>query len=356
MQKTLKITLKKLAFPLLIVGILGSLQSRNVSNHIIQQIAEAGETNTSQAKNVIKIDGSSTLHPITEEIVQKFSKTTNNKTKIEVNISGTSGGFKKFCTGKIQINNASRPISLQEMAECKKNGVKFIELPIAFDALTVVVHRQNNWAKDITVSELKKIWQPEAEKKITTWNQIRSSWPNTPITLYGPGNKSGTFDYFTEAIVGKAKSTRQDYTSSHDYNVLATKISKDPLALGYLGHAYYEKNNDKLNMVAINNGKSPIFATQETVQKSQYQPLSRPLFIYVNIWSGNNRGEIYKFVDFYLQKAPEVIKFVDYVPLPETAYHINYVHLHQGKSGTVFAGKSKFDLTITELLRRQKQF
>jgi phosphate transport system substrate-binding protein len=322
----------------------------------IQQSPQATNVANSQTTTVIKIDGSSTVYPITQAIAKDFSATTKNNTQVQVNISGTGGGFEKFCTGKIDINNASRPISQAEMADCNKNDIRYIELPIAFDALTIAVHPQNDWAKDITVAELKKIWEPAAEGKITKWNQIRSSWPDRPLNLYGAGKKSGTFDYFTEAIVGQEKASRNDYTASEDDDVLVAGINKDPNALGYFGYAYYEKNKDKLKVVAVNNGKGAVLPSQETVENSKYQPLSRPLFIYVNLWSSQNRGEVYKFVDFYLQKAPKIVTSVGSVALSEEAYKIDYVHLHNGKAGTVFAGKPQFDLTIGELLRKQKEF
>jgi phosphate transport system substrate-binding protein len=322
----------------------------------IQQSPQATNVANSQTTTVIKIDGSSTVYPITQAIAKDFPATTTNNTQVQVNISGTGGGFEKFCTGNIDINNASRPISQAEMGECNKNDIRYIELPIAFDALTIAVHPQNDWAKDITVAELKKIWEPAAEGKITRWNQIRSSWPDRPLNLYGAGKKSGTFDYFTEAIVGQEKASRNDYTASEDDDVLVDGINKDPNALGYFGYAYYEKNQDKLKVVAVNNGKGAVLPSQETVENSKYQPLSRPLFIYVNLWSSQNRGEVYKFVDFYLQKAPKIVNSVGSVPLPDEAYKIDYVHLHNGKAGTVFAGKPQFDLTIGELLRKQKEF
>ncbi|AFZ60385.1 PstS family phosphate ABC transporter substrate-binding protein [Anabaena cylindrica FACHB-243] len=321
-----------------------------------QQTAKTTQVTDSETIKAIKIDGSSTVHPITQAIAKEFPVTTKNNTPVQVSISGTGGGFEKFCTGKIDINNASRPISKAEMAVCNKNDVRYIELPIAFDALTIAVNPQNDWAKDITVAELKKMWEPAAEGKITRWNQVRSSWPDRPLNLYGAGKQSGTFDYFTEALVGKAKSSRNDYIGSEDDDVLVEGINKDPNALGYFGYAYYEKNKDKLKVVAVNNGKGAVLPSPETVEKSQYQPLSRPLFIYVNLWSSQNRGDVYKFVDFYLQKASTVANSVGYVPLPEEAYKINYVQLHNGKAGTVFAGKAELDLTIGQLLRKQKEF
>ncbi len=304
----------------------------------------------------IRTDGSSTVYPITQAIAKEYQSSQNNKTQVIVNVSGTSGGFEKFCTGKTDISNASRPIAKEEMEACRKNSVRYIELPIAFDALSVVVNPKNNWAKDITVAELKKIWEPAAQGKITRWNQVRASWPNRPLKLYGAGSKSGTFDYFTEAVVGKARASRTDYTPSEDDEVLAEGISKDVDALGYFGYAYFEKHKSKLKVLGINSGSGAVLPSRETVEKAKYQPLSRPLFIYVNPWTAENKQAVYQFVDFYLKRVSVVSASVGYVPLPEEAYRIDYVHFHKGKVGTVFEGKSQFNLTIGELLRKQKQF
>ncbi|MTJ48861.1 PstS family phosphate ABC transporter substrate-binding protein [Dolichospermum sp. UHCC 0259] len=322
----------------------------------IQKPNEATKVTNSATDALIKVDGSSTVYPITQAITRAYQANLKNNSRVQVNISGTSGGFEKFCTGKIDINNASRPINRSEMVACKKNGVSYMELPVAFDALTIAVHPQNTWVKDITVAELKKIWEPAAEKKITKWNQVRASWPDRPIKLYGAGGKSGTFDYFTEAIVGKAKASRKDYTASENDEVLVAGISKDPDALGYFGYAYYQKNKDKLKLVAINSGKGAVLPSPETVEKAKYQPLSRPLFIYVNLRSSKNRTLLYNFADFYIKNAAKIVSSVGYVPLSEEAYKLNSVHLYKGKAGTVFGGKSEFNLTLGQLLRKQKQF
>ena len=302
----------------------------------IQQRTKATKVTNSTSTTPIKVDGSSTVYPITQAVVKAYQADPGNKSQVQVNISGTSGGFEKFCAGKTDISNASRPINQSEMAACKKNGISYIELPIAFDALTIAVNPQNTWAKDITVAELKKIWEPGAEGKITKWNQVRASWPDLPIKLYGAGDKSGTFDYFTEAIVGKAKASRKDYTASEDDEVLVAGISKDSSALGYFGYAYYAENKDKLKVLAVNNGKEAILPSPETVEKAKYQPLSRPLFIYVNLWSSQNKTVVYKFADFYIKNAAKTAVSVGYVPLSEEAYKLDYVHLYKGKVGTVF--------------------
>lgn len=352
----MKKTAKKLFLTLGMLALTTSCTTTSNSSDNIQQPTEAVKVTNSTTAALIKVDGSSTVYPITQAVVKTYQANPENKSQVQVSISGTSGGFEKFCAGETDISNASRPINQSEMAACKKNNISYMELPIAFDALTIAVNPQNNWAKDITVAELKKIWEPGAEGKITKWNQVRSSWPDRPIKLYGAGDKSGTFDYFTEAIVGKAKASRKDYTASEDDEVLVAGINKDPDALGYFGYAYYEENKDKLKVLAVNSGKGAVLPSPETVEKAKYQPLSRPLFIYVNLWSSKNKTVVYKFADFYIKNAAKTAVSVGYVPLSEEAYKLDYVHLHKGKVGTVFGGKSEFKLTLGELLRKQKEF
>lgn len=352
----MKKTAKKLFLSLGMLALTTSCTTTSNSSDNIQQPTEAVKVTNSTTAALIKVDGSSTVYPITQAVVKAYQANPENKSQVQVSISGTSGGFEKFCAGEIDISNASRPINQSEMAACKKNNISYMELPIAFDALTIAVNPQNNWAKDITVAELNKIWEPGAEGKITKWNQVRSSWPDRPIKLYGAGDKSGTFDYFTEAIVGKAKASRKDYTTSEDDEVLVAGINKDPDALGYFGYAYYEKNKDKLKVLAVNSGRGAVLPSPETVEKAKYQPLSRPLFIYVNLWSSKNKTVVYKFADFYIKNAAKTAVSVGYVPLSEEAYKLDYVHLHKGKVGTVFGGKSEFKLTLGELLRKQKEF
>ncbi len=274
---------------------------------------------------VVKIDGSSTVFPITDAIAKDFQKMQGNNVKVTVVVSGTGGGFKKFCAGETDISNASRPILTAEIKACNSSSVRYIELPIAYDAITLVVHPENTWAKSITTTELKKIWEPLAQGKITRWKQVRSDWPDQPLTLYGAGKESGTFDYFIEAIVGKAKASRSDYVASEDDDVLVQGVSKDPNALGYFGFAYYEANQSKLKAVAINNGKESVLPSRETVEGARYQPLSRPLFIYVNARAAQTNPAVKEFVDFYIKKAPLSVSSVGYVPLPADAYRLgNY--------------------------------
>jgi phosphate transport system substrate-binding protein len=349
-------TATKLVVTFGILALTTSFTNTSGFSQNIQQPTEATKATNSTTDTIIKVDGSSTVYPITEAIAKIYQSNPKNNSQVKVSISGTSGGFEKFCTGKIDISNASRPINKSEMAACKKNGVSYMELPVAFDALTVAVNPQNSWAKDITVAELKKIWEPAAEGKITKWNQVRASWPDRPIKLYGPGGKSGTFDYFTEAIVGKAKASRKDYTASENDEILVTGVNKDPNGLGYFGYAYYQENKNKLKLVAVNSGKGAVLPSPETVEKAKYQPLSRPLFIYVNIWDSKNKTLLYNFADFYIKNAGKTAVSVGYVPLSEEAYKLDSIHLYKGKAGTVFGGKSEFNLTLGQLLRKQKQF
>lgn len=215
---------------------------------------------------VIKVDGSSTVFPITEAVAEEFQKANKGKVKVTVGIAGTGGGFKKFCRAETDVSNASRPILKSELDDCKKSGVQFIELPVAFDALTVIINPKNDWVKSLTVADLKKMWEPSAQGKVTTWNQIRSEWPNSPLKLFGPGADSGTFDYFTEAIVGKAKSSRGDFTASEDDNVLVQGVANDRNALGYFGFSYYIENQNKLKAVAIDGGKGAVGPSPKTVE------------------------------------------------------------------------------------------
>ncbi|KAB8314303.1 PstS family phosphate ABC transporter substrate-binding protein [Tolypothrix campylonemoides VB511288] len=340
-----------LALGTLVLTTSWTARTYSTQTQVAQKVAQG---NTQTTTGDVRIDGSSTVYPITQAIAKAFESEQNKK--VSVNISGTSGGFEKFCAGQTDISNASRPILKAEIETCRKNGVRFIELPIAFDALTIVVHPQNNWAKEITLAELKEMWEPAAQGKITNWNQVRASWPNRPLKLFGAGNKSGTFDYFTEATVGKTRASRTDYTASEDDEVIAAGVSKDPNALGYFGYAYYQEHKDKLKLVAVDNGKGPVLPSRETVEKAQYQPLSRPLFIYVNPWGAKNKEAVYKFVNFYIDRAPKVISSVGYVPLPQEVYRIAHIHLNNGKVGTVFGGEAQLDLTLAEVLRKQKQF
>ncbi len=316
----------------------------------------AAPATTVAAEKIVKIDGSSTVYPITEAVAEEFQKAKSGAVKVTVGISGTGGGFKKFCRGETDISQASRPILKKEMDACKEAGIQYIELPVAYDALTVVINPKNDFIKSLTVDELKKMWEPKAQGSIKTWKQVNAAWPDKPLKLFGAGSDSGTFDYFTEAIVGKAKSSRGDYTASEDDNVLVQGVSGDVGAIGYFGYAYYEENQDKLKAVPIveKAGKPAVLPSAETVMNGTYQPLSRPLFIYVNATAAAFKPEVKEFINFYLQNAPALVKEVKYVPLPAHEYKAVDVHWKALKPGTGFGGVPEVGVKIEELLKRIK--
>ncbi len=305
----------------------------------------------SQNQSIVKVDGSSTVFPITEAVAEEFQK--KGSGRVTVGISGTGGGFKKFCRGEIDISDASRPILAKEIAACKQAGIQYMEIPVAYDALTVVVNPKNTWVKSLSVAELKKVWEPAAQGKIKNWNQVRQGFPNAPLKLYGAGADSGTFDYFTEAIVGKSKSSRTDYTGSEDDNVLVQGVSRDRGALGYFGYAYYEANKGRLKAVPIvgTNGRA-VVPSRQSVENGNYQPLSRPIFIYVNAKSAS-RPDVKRFVEYYISNAPRLVSEVKYIPLPAQAYKTAASHFQKRRLGTVFGGKEAVGLRIEELQRRE---
>ncbi|MCX7883695.1 MAG: PstS family phosphate ABC transporter substrate-binding protein [Caloramator sp.] len=260
----------------------------------------------------IKVDGSSTVGPITQAVAEEFKKV-NKDVEIAVGISGTGGGFKKFVVGETDINDASRPIKKEEMDKAKENNIQMAEFEVAKDGIAIVVNKENTWVSDITTEQLKKIWSKDSTVK--TWKDVNPSWPNIPIKLYGPGTDSGTFEYFTEAINGKAKEIRPDFTASEDDNILVQGVEGDKGAMGYFGLAYYEENKDKLKILKVN-GVEP---NLDTVMNGTYKPLSRPLYIYVNNKS-LERAEVKEFLKFYLTKAKDLVKEVGYIPLKDTKY------------------------------------
>lgn len=307
---------------------------------------------------VIKVDGSSTVFPITEAVAEEFGKASGG-TKVMVGISGTGGGFKRFCRGETDISNASRPIKSSEIAACKEAGIQYVELPVAFDGLAVMVNKENTWVDHLTVAELKKIWEPSAQGVITSWSQVREGFPDIPIRLFGPGTDSGTFDYFTEVISGKSGSSRGDYTASEDDNVLVEGIASDKGSLGYFGLAYYEQNQDKLKLVAIddgddNNGAGPIEPTMTTVMNGTYQPLARPIFIYVSK-KAMDREKVKQFVQYYLKNATPLVEEVGYIPLTPDAYEAGLHRFEDKRFGTVFAGISTAGKSIAEIVAMEKK-
>jgi phosphate transport system substrate-binding protein len=306
------------------------------------------------AETIIEIDGSSTMHPITKAVAENFRKEKKGAVNVRVGISGTGGGFAKFCRGEIDIANASRPIQRQEIKACDKAGIQYVELPVAFDPVTVVVNPANNWIKNMTVTELKKMWEPAAEGKITQWNQVNRAWPDETFRLYRAGADSGTFDYFTRAIVGKAQASRRDFTASENDDALVQGVAGDKNALGFFGYGYYKQNEGKVRAVAIDNGIGEgVLPSAETVEDGTYQPLSRPIFIYVNMKAAE-RPEVKEFVAFYMKNASAVVREVQYIPLPPRAYSKNMEFFKTKRVGTVFDGFLPVGLTIDDLLRRQR--
>lgn len=313
----------------------------------------AAQAATQESAGLIKIDGSSTVFPIAEAVAEEFQIAKRGKVRVTVGIAGTGGGFKRFCRGETDISNASRPILEQEMQACRAAGVRYMELPVAYDALTVVVNPQNTWVKSLTIADLQRIWAPGAQGRVTKWSQVRSGWPQQPLMLFGPGADSGTFDYFTEAVNGKSKASRGDYAASEDDNVLVQGVESNKNALGYFGYAYYVAHQDKMRAVPIDNGQGRSVAPSlETVIDGSYQPFSRPLFIYVRE-AAAKRPEVRELIRFYLSEGAALAKEVGYVPLPEQAYKAALQHFEAGKLGTVFGGVPEVGVTIQSLLMRE---
>jgi phosphate transport system substrate-binding protein len=315
-----------------------------------------GEANLSSAA-VVQVDGSSTVYPITEAVAEEFRRAT--KARVTVGISGTGGGFQKFCRDEIDVADASRPIAAAEVAACGQTKVEYVELPIAYDGLAIVVNPKNTYAASMTTAELKKLWEPAAQGQIKRWNQVRDGWPDSEIHLFGAGVDSGTFDYFTEVIVGKAKASRGDYTSSEDDNVIVQGVSGDEFALGYFGFAYYEENKNKLKLVAVDdgdesNGAGAILPSPETVGNGTYRPLSRPIFIYPKVKS-LDRAEVKSFVEFYLKQGIPLVRDVGYIPLTDKEYDLVRARYTARKTGSMFHGSEGGKITIASLEQRLAQ-
>jgi len=307
---------------------------------------------------LIKIDGSSTVFPVTEAVSEEFQKSKKGKVRMTVGISGTGGGFKKFCRGETDIQNASRPILTQEMADCRNAKIKYFELPVGFDAIAIVVNPKNTWLTSISADELKKMWEPAAQGKIMKWSDMNKKWPAQNLKLYGAGADSGTFDYFTEAITGKSKSSRNDFTASEDDNTLVQGIANDAGAIGFLPFSYYEHNKSRLKLISVVGGpKSPkknqaVAPSKDTVIDGSYFPLARPIFIYVSEAS-YKKPEVKEFVEFFLKDGPKLIEEVSYVPLPEKAYATARDNLMKNKVGTAFGGHPDVGLTIEQILKKE---
>lgn len=314
----------------------------------------AGSEGGGNLSGEIAIDGSSTVFPISEAMAEEFQNA-NSGVRITVNSSGTGGGFKKFCNGETVVSNASRPIKQEEVDLCKQKNIEFIELPVAFDALSLVVNPENDWAACLTVEELKKIWEPAAQGKVTNWKQVRPDFPDQKLSLYGPGTDSGTFDYFTDAIAGEEGASRGDYTASEDDNILVQGVSGDKGALGYFGLAYLEENQGKIKAIGVNdgdpaNGDGCIEPSKATAEDGTYQPLARPIFVYVNV-AEMERPEVKAFMEYHL--SPETHPLVDeagYIPLPEPVYQKASSRLAEKKTGSVFEGGSTVGVKLEEVL------
>jgi len=317
-------------------------------------LAACGGSSSDKA-DVIRLDGSSTVFPISEAMAEEF-QLQNTGMPVTVGVSGTGGGFKKFCRGETVISNASRPIAASEIAECTAAGVTFMELPVAYDGMAVVVNPKNTWANDITVAELKRLWEPEAQGRIMRWNQVRAEWPDREIRLYGAGADSGTFDYFTEVINGKAKASRGDFTPSEDDNVLVQGVAGDELALGFMGLAYYVENRDKLKLLGVDdedptNGDGPILPSFESVRGGSYRPLSRPMFIYVHVPAMEARPEVKAFVDFYLANTVALTREVGFVALADAELALVNARYAARTTGSMFDESDHTPKTLEERLR-----
>jgi phosphate binding protein len=301
----------------------------------------------------ISISGSSTVFPIIERAVEAYRKTERGRNvTVELSEVGSSAGLRQFCAGEIPIANASRPISSKELKACAENGITFIELPLAFDALSVVVNSGNDWASAITTRELARTWNKDAQGKINTWKQVNIDWPERPLRLCAPGGDSGTFDYFNEAINGNKSNARTDVESSEDDNVLVACAGGDPNAMAYFGFAYYQANSDRLKVLAIApEGGQPVLPSVKTVQNGSYKPLSRPLFIYVNDKEMRANDEIRSFVGFTVGNGLQLVEKAGYIPLPADTYRLVESKLYRHILGTSFGGDLPVGLTIGEALR-----
>ncbi len=325
------------------------MSTRTFVTGIRALVAGLAMTATAMAQSVVKVDGSSTVQPVTSAIAESFEGKVRN-VKVEVGTSGTGGGFKKFVRGEIDIANASRPIQAEEMEKAKAAGIEYVEVPIAFDALTVVVNPENKFVTQLTVAELKKMWEPAAKDVVKTWKDVNPAWPAEPLTLFGAGTDSGTFDYFTEAVMGKKGASRSDYTPSENDNTLVQGISRDVHALGYFGYSYFIHNRDKLRAVPIVNEKTgqAVTPSDESVANGTYVPLGRPVFIYVNRKS-LERPEVRRFVEYYVGQGHNQIKEEGFVPLPESAYAKALERVKKLEVGTAFGGHSAVDMSINEM-------
>ena len=299
----------------------------------------------------IVVDGSSTVFPILEAVAEEYGKT-QPKVKVTVGTSGTGGGFKKFCRGETDISNASRPIKSSEAEICAKNKVSYVELPIGFDGITLVRNRKNTFATCLTTAELKSIWEPDS--KVNSWKQVRASFPDKPITLFGPGHDSGTFDYFTDAINGKESVSRKDFTASEDDNVLVRGVEATESSLGYFGYSYYVANKAKLGLIEVDSGKGCVAPSSETIKSGTYAPLSRPLFVYVST-KALERPETVALLTWFLNHPKETVESTGYVVLSPKLYTVAQDRLKQKVTDSIFAkGGSAIGVNLEQLYTSKK--
>lgn len=312
-----------------------------------ESIAQAAVSKSS----AIRIGGSSTVFPIMMEAIKAFREA-GNSAKIDLKETGTSDGFKRFCAGLLEIANASRPINNKELKACSSNRISFIELPIAFDALTVVVHPSNTWARQISLKELARLWGRQAEGKMNRWSDVNLDWPDRPIKLCGPGKESGTYDYFNKAIHGSADNSRKDYASSEDDNVIVRCVAQNPNALGYFGFSYYKANQDKLRALEIVTPSGSVSPSVANVQTGRYRPFSRPLFIYINDKALASRPDLQKFTTFSVRNGLRLVGAAGDIALPASTYRLVESKLYNRVTGSAFSGDLPVGLTIGEALRR----
>ncbi len=342
--------LSSLALALILTACGGGGPGTETEGTTEQAAAGGGE----DLSGTVAIDGSSTVFPITEAVAEEFQKA-NSGVRVTVGVSGTGGGFKKFCNGETDISDASRPIKDTEQEACEKAGIEYIEMPVAYDAISVVVNPNNDWASCLTTDELKTMWEPDAQGNVSNWNQVRGEFPDRELNLYGPGTDSGTFDYFTDAIVGEEGASRGDYTASEDDNVIVQGVSNDEGALGYFGLAYLEENQDRLKAVGIDdqdpaNGEGCVEPSAATVDSGTYQPLARPIFIYISKEAAE-RPEVRAFVEFYMaDENHNLVSEVGYVPLSDQLYQQAQTRFEERKTGTMFEGGSTVGVNLKDVL------
>lgn len=344
MKRQLPICLS-LAALVTVLGACGGGQETSTS-----ESATGGESASGLSGDVL-VDGSSTVFPISEAMAEEFMAE-NGDVRVTVGVSGSGGGFKKFCAGETDISNASRPIKQSEVELCQENGIEYVEIPVAFDGLSVVVNQSNDWAKCLTAEELGKMWEPDAEGKITNWNQVKADYPDKELSLYGPGTDSGTYDYFTDATTGEEGESRGDYTASEDDNVIVQGVSTDEGGLGFFGYAYYEENKDSLKVVAIENSAGEcVEPSTEVISDGTYNPLSRPIFFYVSKSSLEEKPQVKAFAEYHLNTDNgALIEEVGYVPLPSDILAKVQSRLDTATVGSIFEGGSSVGVKLSDKL------